>query len=56
MVDHDVLLDVMWDSGIRGLAYQWFKSYLSERKQCVRVGDQISEWGILRVGVPQGTI
>ena len=28
-IDHTILLDKLWDYGIRGLAQQWFNSYLS---------------------------
>jgi hypothetical protein len=32
-VDHDILLYKLHACGIRGAAYSWLKSYLSERKQ-----------------------
>ena len=28
-IDHTILFDKLWDYGIRGLAQQWFNSYLS---------------------------
>ena len=34
-IDHTILLDKLWHYGIRGLAHQWFNSYLSKRKQLV---------------------
>jgi len=38
-VDHYTLLRKMFRYGIRGIAYEWFRSYLSGRYQCVRVGN-----------------
>ena len=32
-VKHDILLYKMYNYGIRGVAYKWFVSYLSNRKQ-----------------------
>ena len=42
--------------GIRGVAQQWLKSYLTNRMQCTEVGDVQSELEIIRWGVPQGTV
>ena len=36
-IDHTILLDKLWHYGIRGLAHQWFNSYLSEKKQLVYI-------------------
>ena len=33
-VEHDILLSKLEHYGICGLANEWFKSYLSHRKQC----------------------
>ena len=34
----------------------WFKDYLSERKQRVVINGQESEWGEISAGVPQGSV
>ena len=34
----------------------WFKSYLSDREQCVDVNGTISDWQTVKLGVPQGSI
>ena len=36
-VEHDILLSKLEHYGIRGLANEWFKSYLSNRKQYVSI-------------------
>ena len=33
-VEHDILLAKLEHYGIRGLSNEWFRSYLSNRKQC----------------------
>ena len=42
--------------GISSPALAWFSSYLSGRKQVVRIGNTVSEQLELRFGVPQGSI
>ena len=42
--------------GIRGIALDWFSSYLSERKQYVSVNGHISDYLDISYGVPQGSV
>ena len=42
-VNHEILLRKLHCYGIRELALDWFKSYLCNRKQCVKIGTQLSE-------------
>ena len=42
-VTHDILLKKLENCGIRGIAKQWFCSYLSNRKQFVSLGSIKSE-------------
>jgi hypothetical protein len=37
MVNHDILLQILQCYDIRGVAYQWFVSYLTIRKQLVEI-------------------
>lgn len=51
-----ILLKKLELMGIRGCAWNWFRSYLTNRKQCVKVLDHISDLENIDFGVPQGSI
>ena len=55
-VDHNILLSKLYHYGIRGASYQWFKSYLSDRKQFVSINGFNSSPLSVKCGVPQGSI
>lgn len=55
-VDHEILLGKLNAYGISGVAGNWFRSYLNERKQKCLVNGHLSTSRLLRCGVPQGTI
>lgn len=55
-VNHRILLSKMYKYGIRGLPLAWFKSYLINRTQCVRVDHVLSDQVVVNVGIPQGSI
>lgn len=56
-VDHAVLLSRLEHCvGIRGLALQWFSSYLADRSFSVMIGECSSSAAPLSCGVPQGSI
>lgn len=55
-VDHDILLKKLHNYGIRGQVLDLFKSYLSDRFQCVSVNGFTSEYLSMTVGVPQGSV
>ena len=42
--------------GVRGIALDWFTSYLSHRKQYVSVNGHTSEYLYISCGVPQGSV
>lgn len=55
-VDYDIMLLKLENAGIRGLPLSWFRSYLCNRMQCVRVNDQLSSCVSIPCGVPQGSV
>lgn len=56
VIEHDILLNKLWMAGIRGVCSLWFRSYLSDRDQRVRVDNVLSEIGEVKYGVPQGSV
>ena len=55
-VDHSILLSKMSHYGVRGMALNWFHSYLSSRKQFVQINLKQSSLKLVTHGVPQGSI
>ena len=55
-VNHDVLLTKLRNYGVRGITFNLFKSYLSNRTQQTIIGDSISDIEQLNCGIPQGSI
>ena len=55
-VDHDILLSKLYNYGIRGIVYNWFKDYLTDRSQYVSVSGAESDVCKITCGVPQGSV
>ena len=55
-LDHEILLNKLEHYGIRGVALDWVKSYLSERLQFVKFNHTSSSKCQIHCGVPQGSI
>ena len=57
IIDHGTLLGCLssW-FGVSGVVLEWFKSYLSDRLQCIKIGSILSGTKKLLCGVPQGSV
>ena len=55
-VEHDILLSKLGHYSILCLANEWFKSYLSNRKQYVSLNGYDSNLADAKFGVPQGSV
>lgn len=55
-VDHSILLTKLERYGVRGVAHDWFVSYLSNRYQQVCIEGVVSSLETVSIGVPQGSI
>ena len=55
-IQHDILLSKLQNIDFSQGALDWFQSYLSNRQQCVRIGDAVSKVLPLEFVVPQGSI
>ena len=55
-VCHDILLEKLNHYGIRGIANDWFRSYLSDRTQFVSINGFNSDYKTVKYVVPQGSV
>lgn len=55
-VDFDILLAILRSLNVSPTAIDWFRSYLSGRRQRVRIDESYSSWCDIAAGVPQGGI
>ena len=55
-INHEILLSKLFLKSIRAKQLDWFSSYLTDRKQYVRVGNSCSIRKSLQIGVPQGSV
>ena len=54
-IQHDILLNKLYNSGIRGFMHRWFKEYLPDRHQFTVVNGKLSKQQLVKTGVPQGS-
>ena len=55
-VPHQRLLRKLKNHGIVGRSLAWIESFLSNRKQQVKVDDKYSSWKPVKSGIPQGSV
>lgn len=55
-VNHNILINKLQYYGFRGTPLEWFKSYLGNRSQFVRVDTTMSSCMPIECGVPQGSV
>ena len=56
LVDHNILLQKLAEYNFDAKSLSWFRSYLKDRKQMVKVNGSTSEQSPISSGVPQGSI
>ena len=54
-IDHNILVSKLLALGVRLSLIPWICSFLSNRRQSVKIDNFQSDWGINNAGVPQGT-
>ena len=55
-VNHEILLSKLNTCGVRRIALDWFRSYLTNKEQCVSINNVDSNPIVIQCGVPQGSI
>ena len=53
---HDILLSKLSAYGLRNESVQLLNSYMSDRKQQIKLNDIVGSWSVIKKGVPQGSI
>ena len=56
VVNHDLLIAKLRIYGCSPSSLIWFKSYLTDRRQCVNLAGTVSDTEVLSSGIPQGSI
>ena len=54
-VNHDILVQKLEHYGVKNKEIRWFRSYLTNRKQCCKVNGQLSDLRLIKTGAPQGS-
>jgi hypothetical protein len=55
MVDHTLMIEKFIHLGVRGAIVPWLCDFINERVQCVRYNQSLSDFKVLKGGLPQGT-
>ena len=55
-VDHEILISKLESYGLKDIELDWFRNYLTDQKQLVSFGKEISDPCLITSGVPQGSM
>ena len=55
-IDHNILLYKLHLYGVRGLPYEWFKSYLSKQSLQTEINGKLLPPTLINLGFPKGSI
>jgi len=55
-LDHSILLNKIYNYGVRGMMFDWIKSYLKDRQQFTYYNNFSSSMCPISFGVPQGSV
>ena len=56
IVSHQILLDKLYDVGVRRRILDWIREFISNRVMQVRVAGAFSHPAVVTNGVPQGSV
>jgi len=55
-LNHDILLNKLYNYGVRGVVHDWFRNYLTNRQQFTCIAGIQSSVTCVSCGVPQGSV
>jgi len=55
-VNYKILLQLLPSFGIKNVSLNWFKSYITNRKQMVKINNVVGHESSINCGVPQGSV
>ena len=53
--DHTITISKLLLMGVDSSLVSWINYFISNREQCVKYADKVSEWTHINAGIPQGT-
>ena len=56
LIDHNILLDKLYKMKVPLTIINWIRSFLSARKERVKIANCVSNWQTINRSVPQGTV